>query len=300
MVVIKPGGFASHAGARIIKSINDTQREAFKSAKALGDGHTIDFKTSTEADRVRYDKLLAEVAESTKDLEASKDAEKTVDGHINTLDRIQKKVTQLAPYGTNFTPNTDEQVQLARVQAQTLLDLIANSLDGEVVDGGSIRTVSNVDPGGTANANYVRLSDQADSIDLADGTSLVNPVIPENLKDIIGVAHAILAATNAPNPLGVAFPANVTALFNSVNNALSTMMSNAKANQESAQKSQITLGEQVGDKKDSIDDIKQADNTKVANELSESGRKSEVMQGILAFLNNLAKSAIDTARSIAS
>lgn len=292
------GGTLPHFETRIVKALQNVNAEATNKAKSLGDGNTIDFKPETKADRERFDSLTETLAKDTKSAEVAKDAATKMKQDAETLFSIQQKLADMAQFTQNFTPTTDAHVQTARNSAQAVLDLIANSFLDNVIDRNSVQNVSNLNPDGSANDGYVLLRNQDDAIELPNGTRLAISVSIEDLKDVIGAANAIKTATNVANPLGVAFPANVTTLFDSGNRKLSIMLGDAKSKQEIAEKYHTDLETKIAESKDALDDFKNAKHAEIAFEMSEAARLAEMLQALAASKHNLSRRMIETTQSM--
>lgn len=284
-----------------LTALHKTAKVSAEIAKGLEAGWQPGFDSGriSDANKALYNTAQVALDANHKVLTIAKNSEIEAGRDANLLDAVQNSVSKMAGYCTNYTPRDRDDTNIIKMAAESVLRTIANALDPTMADRTSIESTSNVNADGTANANYMLQDSTSDATNLGD-KKLPTAIVPEDFKNMIGAMHAVIAHCNANTNGGVAFPANVTTLYDSGSAETSKMMTQAKDNQEVAEAVREATTKAIGENKDTIKDITNPNLEEIASELSEMQRKSQMLQGIMAMMARVLSDAISAAISAAA
>lgn len=270
-----------------------------KFSTELISGRDATIGTNGKVDLGEHLEATQAIAETTKDIIVAEDASKSMDPKITTLARIQDKLAELAGFcSPGFIPSADSQLEHARIESDLILNMIADSLDPNIVDQDSIRNGQSVlNPDGSANTNYVTVKDQENVIKLADGTMIRDPLVPEQFANVIASMQALRQAA-ANGTVGTAFSEDIAPLYNAGSESLMDMRSMAIYSKEIAQDAADALTELNGTQKDRLEDMTEIDQIAASQKMQEALNKAEMLQALMINSNNFTASIISAVREM--
>lgn len=169
----------------------------------------------------------------------------------NELEQINNILLGMGNVGaimkSGITLDTETRIA-AQGEARNVLQQISNLLSTfSNVDYHAIMNNANINSDGSYNTNYITASTPTRSIEILDGKTLPEAIIPENFRDLIGALHIVIRNTESPTTTNIA-PETGIAFINGMNTLLKTQSAasiNYEALEKALEESTLRAGENL-------------------------------------------------------
>lgn len=186
----------------------------------------------------------------------------------------------------------------AYTEAQSLLQKVSNLLSPfSNVNYHSIVTNPNVNPDGTYNTNYLTASTPNKFIEVLDGQTQRESVVPEAFMELIGSLHRVMESTAPPNSTNI--PQEVSDAFTNGINSLLRIQASTSANYEALEKVHEESNLRAAEDKEEIKNNEEVNKAELAQKLQEAQVNLSLLRNIEFYAYKLENQLIAMAQSIA-
>ena len=200
---------------------------------------------------------------------------KLVSDIVLTLGDVGGVVNSTLPLNRETSMNAQSYARQALTQISNLLSSFSN------VNYGAILNQANINPDGSYNTDYVTSSTPNRFIEILDGKTLPEAIVPEEFRDVIGSLHSIeRTAINNPNDN---IPAETRAAFNNGMNILLKIQANADINHTELDDVRQEAKVRAGESEDALRRISELDKAAYAKKLQEAAAQTNLLRALEVF-----------------